>query len=300
MLFKLARDLFFKFIALPGSRRGRFPYFTILFILCMSACQTLKDRDAEAKREEDLLNTQKNLIIGFINQSQPNMALKELRPLMLKYPNDSDFKNLMGLTYLSLQNSKMALGFFEESYRLQPRASVALNLSSAYIETKQFTKAMKLLKDLRSSPLGKDYQYPERLLHNIALTAERMDKLRMAEKYYKLAIETNPFYYLSLMRLGQLYERVKRYESAKIQFQKAREACMKCFDPVHALVAQYLAQKKSQEAMSLIQEYLADKELDAADRLKARKLVVTAAQNDPQNAIHAGSIRNELNQPQAN
>ncbi len=162
----------------------------------MPGCQTLKDPASEARREDELLNTQKNLVIGYINQGQPNMALRELRPLLTKHPQDADFKNLMGLTYLSLQNPKMALGFFEESHRLQPRASVALNLSSAYIETKQFAKAMKTLKDLRNSPAGKEYQYPERILHNIGLCAERMDKYKIAEKYYKLAIEVNPYYYL--------------------------------------------------------------------------------------------------------
>ncbi len=259
----------------------------ILFILCMPGCQTLKDPGSEAKREDELLATQKNVVIGYINQSQPNMALRELRPLLTKYPQDADFKNLMGLTYLSLQNPKMALGYFEESNRLQPRASVALNLSSAYIETKQFAKAMKVLKDLRNSAAGKDYQYPERILHNIGLCAERMDKLKLAEKYYKIAIETNPYYYLSLMRLGQLYERTRNPDLAQAQFIRAREACTKCFDPVFALVTQFINKGEAPKAMTLIQEYLADKELDAADRMKARKLMASTTQNDPHNTVHA-------------
>ena len=277
--------------AYSAWRRVIAPYIIILFILCMSGCQTLKDRDSEAKREDELLNTHKNVVINYINQSQPNLALRELRPLLSKYPEDADFKNLMGLTYLSLQNPKMALGFFEESHRLQPRASVALNLSSAYIETKQFAKAMKVLKDLRNSSAGKEYQYPERILHNIALCAERMNKAKLAEKYYQLAIETNPYYYLSLMRLGQLYEKSRNTDLAQKQYLRAREACMKCFDPVHALVAQYIAKGDVSQAMTLVQEYLADKELDAADRLKARKLLATTTQSDPNNTTHAKNNR---------
>ncbi|MDQ3231391.1 MAG: hypothetical protein M3Q07_06180 [Pseudobdellovibrionaceae bacterium] len=272
-------------------RRVLAPCIIILFILCTPGCQTLKDRGSEARREDELLNTQKNLVIGYINQGQPNMALRELRPLLTKHPEDADFKNLMGLTYLSLQNPKMALGFFEDSHRLQPRASVALNLSSAYIETKQFAKAMKTLKDLRNSPAGKEYQYPERILHNIGLCAERMDKLKIAEKYYKLAIEINPYYYLSLMRLGQLYERMRNTEFAVREYQRARDACMKCFDPVHALVTQWVAKGEVQKSMALIQEYLADKELDAADRLRARKLMASTTRSDPKNIIHAQNGR---------
>ena len=300
MLFKQARVLCMKSNAWAMIRRVLVLYPGFLFILCMSACQTLKDQDSEAKREEDLLSTQKSVVIGYINQSQPNMALRELRALLVKYPEDPDFKNLMGLTYLSLQNPKMALNYFEESYRLQPRTSVALNLSSAYIETKQLAKAMKLLKDLRASKTGKDYQYPERILHNIGLAAERMDKPKVAEKYYKLAIESNPFYYLSLMRLGQLFEKARRQPEAQKQYERAHEACMRCFDPIQALVTQQLQSGKAPAAMTLIQEYLAEKELDNADRIKARKLMATATQSDPQNGVHARTDRGEADLPRAN
>jgi Tfp pilus assembly protein PilF len=264
----------------------------------MSACQTLRGPDSAAKGEDDLLNTQKNIVINYINQSQANMALKELRPLVNKYPQDADFKNLLGLTYLSLQNPKMAQGFFQESYRLQPRASVALNLSSAYIENAQYATAMKLLKDLKSSKTGKEYQFPERILHNIGLCAERLSKNKVAEKYYKLAIDTNPYYYLSIMRLGQLYERTQGTSTAMNQYLRAREVCMKCYDPVDALARNYIKLGDSLKAASVVQSFLAEKDLTTEDRLRARKLLVQATKNDPKNSIHAHTGRTRVNTQQ--
>lgn len=272
------------------SRRIIALFVNLTLMITVPACQTLKDKGSEEQKQAELLQTQKTLVINFINQGQANMALKELRSLVTQYPEDADFKNLLGLTYLSLQNPKMAISFFEDSYRLQPRAPVALNLSSAYIETKQYPKALKALRDLQKSPLAKNYQFPERIHHNIALVAERMKKTKMAEKHYVLALQENPGYYLSLMRLGQLYEQTRRPNEAQQQYQKAREACLKCFDPVHALVSQYRKSGQSATANRLIQEYLLNKEVEIADKGKARRLLGPGNQSGPRGTL---SIRKQ-------
>ncbi|MBC7658286.1 MAG: tetratricopeptide repeat protein [Chitinophagaceae bacterium] len=248
-------------------------YLRILLILGVSACQTLKKSSEDDKKADDILNTQKSLVINYINQGQPNMALREIRPLEKQYPKDADLKNLTGLIYLSTQNSKAALNYFEQAYHLDPRAPIALNLSSALIESGQSVRAIKVLKDLKASPAGKAYQYPERIDHNIGLAAERMKKLDIAEKYYKRALATNPYYYISLMRLGTLYQSEKKAGSAYTQFSKAHESCLKCFEPVQAMVQMQAGAGKTAYASKLIQEYLIDKELEPRDRAKAQQLL---------------------------
>ncbi len=249
-----------------------------LFILSTSACQTLKNQSDERSQEGELLSTQKNVIINYINQGMPNLALRDLRILSTQYPKDPDFKNLLGLTYLALQNPSVALTYFEDSYKLAPRPSVALNLSSAYIETKQYEKSIKVLKGLKDSNEGKQYPYPERIYHNIGFAAERMSKPKMAEKYYKLALRDNPFYYLSLMRLGQLYESAQQHDLALDSYQKSHQACLKCYDPIRAIVAYAMKSQETSKATSLIQEYLSNKELDPSERAKAKKLLAEVQQ----------------------
>lgn len=250
-------------------------YLLILISLCTSACQTLNEENPE-KKAADILATQKTMVINYINQGQPNLALRELRPLERKHPQDADLKNLLGLTYLSMQNAKSAQNFFQEAYKLSPRAPIALNLSSAMIETGQAHQAIKVLQDLKKSEAGKSYQFPERINHNIALAAERLKKPQLAEKYYKLALAENPYYYISLMRLGAVYEGTKKAGSAYQQYLKAREACLKCFDPVNAAVQLQLRSGKPQLALKTIQSYLDNKDLDSADRMKAQQLMTSA------------------------
>lgn len=263
---------------LRNSRHQFFAYLLILISLCMSACQTLNEEDPEKKAAE-ILATQKSLVINYLNQGKPNFALRELRPLERQYPKDADLKNLLGLTYLSIQNPKVAQTYFQKAYRIAPRAPVALNLSSAMIENGQPAQAVKVLKDLQNSDIGKGYQYPERIHHNIGLAAERMNKLDTAEKYYKLALQENPYYYISLMRLGAIYEQGKKAGFAYQQYLRAREACLQCFDPVNAAVQLQLKAGKPQLAIKTIQAYLQTKEINVADKAKAQQLMSTATRN---------------------
>lgn len=250
-------------------------WFTL--ILTMPACQTLNNSADEDERLANLINTQKSVVINYLNQGQADMALKELRALVLKHPKDADFKNLLGLTYLSLRNYPMAEAILEEAYELQPKAHIALNLSSAYLETKQYARGLKLLKDLKSSSQGKQYQYPERIEHNMAIIALRMQKPQLAEKHFQKALQDNPFYYVSLMQLGQLYEKSKRSDLALEQFAKARNACLKCYDPLMAVVRQQVKKGQTKAALAMIQEYLVNKEVEPLDRSRARKLLAMAS-----------------------
>lgn len=250
-------------------------YVIVFIILCSTACQTLKDSADEARKKEELLASQKAIIIEYINQGHPNLALKDLRPLIRQHPKDADLTNLMGLTYLATKNPQAALGYFEKAYKTQPRASYALNLSSACIESRQYARAVKVLKDLKASPAGQSYQYPERISHNIAFAAEKLNKLNLAEKHYKAAISENPYYYISLMRLAQLYDSHKKTDLALPHYLKAHEACLKCFDPVQASVRIHIAQGNVSLAMKSLKEYLSNKEVEAEDRMKAKQLFVS-------------------------
>ena len=104
-----------------------------LLIITLFGCQTIQKEDSPEKRKKEILDTQKSLIVSFLNKSMPHLALKELRVLIRKSPEDADLLNLMGLTQLSLNNSRVAVKYFKRSYNESPSISVALNLSSSYI-----------------------------------------------------------------------------------------------------------------------------------------------------------------------
>ena len=203
----------------------------------------------------------------------PHLALKELRVLIRKYPNEADLLNLMGLTQLSLNNSQVAVKYFNRSYKASPSISVALNLSSSYINLQQYSKAIKLLKKVKKSSLYEDYQYPERINHNLGLAYEKSKKNGLAKKYYKSALQFNPVYYLTLMRVGELYRRSGKIKTSMKYFYKAKASCGVCYDPVKAISHNYVALGQGSKAVPLVKSFLKTKDLSPLNRQKAAKLL---------------------------
>jgi len=274
----------------------RIVYVNIIFIISTSGCQTITKPDNQKASADELINNQKSLIISYINKGNPNSAHAELRDLIRQYPNDPDFQNLMGLVYLVLEHPKQAVVYFRRSIKLNMQPAAVLNLSSAYIESKQYSKALKLLSSLKKHGSYAAYPYPERVSHNIALAAERSKNFKMAEKHYKEALTENPQYYLSLIRLGKMYESRGKKTLAMTQYKAARSACNLCYDATGALIMNYLSLGQTQIAISTLKSYLSQTNLRDTDKARANKLLVMARkirQNAPKKANMAKMKNNK-------
>lgn len=245
----------------------------IIFIISTSACQTIQGSDDRGEKEADIRNDQKALVVSLLNKGQAQMAHSELRSLLFKYPEDPDLLNLMGLSYLALAQPEQSIIWFQKSLREENRVSVALNLSSALIESTKYDTAISYLLKLKKDPRARSYRYPERIDHNIALAAERKNLMTQAIKYYKKALAINPQYYLSLMRLGQVYEKMEKPVMALDQFKMARSVCNLCFDPVVGLVNNYQKLGRNREAGESIKLYLSQKQVTPENKTRAMSLV---------------------------
>lgn len=269
-----------KFITAKLQYNIKLFYIILSFSSLWAGCQTFNIPDAEEKQRLEVLNTQKSVIVSFLNKGLPEMAIKELRPLIAKYPEDADFKNLMGLGQLAIKNPKEAIRYFQASYKVLPRTSVALNLSSAYIEAGQYDKSIEILTLASKSPDLDAYPHPERITHNLGLAAERAKKYKSAEKFYLKALSQNPGFFISQMRLGQLYEKLNKPERAEMYFSQAKTNCPNCFDPISALTYTYLQQGAKNKALSTIRGYLKNRDLSPQDRVRATELLSLAQKAD--------------------
>lgn len=256
-------------------------YFTALLV-CLSlfagtACQSLNSgQSQQEKKQTEILDAKKAVIVSYLNKGLPQMALKDLRESIAAHPQDADLKNLMGLAQLAIQNPNKAIGYFKDAYRIDPKVPIALNLSSAYIEAGEQAKAIELLLKLQNGKDSQSYPHPERISHNLGLAHERLGKIKQAEKYYVLALKDNSSFYLSLMRLGQLYDKSGRPKQARTQYQRAKETCDVCFDPVEALSKNFIAVKRADLAVSTLKKYMNTKDVTTTDKTRAQKLLSTA------------------------
>jgi Tfp pilus assembly protein PilF len=275
----------------------RFVYVNIIFIISTSGCQTITKPDKEKANTDEYIQSQKSLVISYINKGNPSSAYTELRELIRKHPNDPDFQNLMGLVYLVLEHPKQATKYFRRSIQLNMQPAVVLNLSSAYIESRQYNRALKLLSSLKKLDSYQKYPYPERVSHNIALAAERNKNLDMAEKYYKEALQENPQYYLSLIRLGKIYDSKGKKALAMTQYKAARSSCNLCYDATGAIIMNYLSQGKTSTAISTIKSYLSQTNLRDVDKNRANKLLVMAQKIKRNTKKKANIAKKNSNKP---
>ena len=93
----------------------------------------------------------------------------------------------------------------------------------------------------------------------------------LQKKNYELALSENPNYYLSLMRLGQLYQQQKKSLKARKTFAKAKEACPKCFDPINALAMGFIAKGKYRVAFLSLKQFIRNPDVTDEDKAKAKK-----------------------------
>jgi Tfp pilus assembly protein PilF len=178
-------------------------------LIGVSGCQTfsgLGDSIGEAlgTRQAEILESQKSIVVNYLDQGKPQAALPEVRRLVQEHPNNAEVLNLAGLTHLSLKNSRVAVRYFELSLDRKSEPGVALNLSSALIETKQFDRASKVLRDLIVDGSVREYRYRERIFHNLGVIAQQSGKPQLAAKYYDRAIEENPVFYKSHLQKARM------------------------------------------------------------------------------------------------
>ena len=249
--------------------------FILFFITIVTACQTIPTKDTR-KSKTEVLNSQKTIIVEMLNKGAPGLANKELRKLLKHNQGDADFLNLMGLTQLAMGNPTRAIHFFQKAIRIDPKISTQLNLSSAWIEAGKTQKAIKKLKDIQKMNSFHSYPHHERVYHNLAFCYERNGKYKAAERQYKRALLENPNNYISMMRLGQVYETMKKNHLARKKFNQARNACSICFDPVNALTQNYLRHGKKRKAINFLRKYLKIKQINQEDKIRAKRLLRTA------------------------
>ncbi|MBI2601990.1 MAG: tetratricopeptide repeat protein [Deltaproteobacteria bacterium] len=238
-----------------------------LSVSCQTGSETRQDK------LQEIVDTKLGFAQKQIDAGKPEHALQVLRPLLREFPKDAKVHNMAGIAFLALAKPIRAQSFFKAAYKLEKSPSYALNLSSALLAAGSFSSAHKLLKAL----LDGSYEYKERIYHNMALVMENEGKTDEAIHLYSTALDENPSYFLSNIRLGKLYDQTKRPRLALSAFQQASKTCVVCFEPVHEIVMLYLKAKAPEKAKKVLLDFVANKEVAKEDRESAQKLLKLAS-----------------------
>lgn len=248
----------------------------LVIVLWGVGCQTTApEPEVKPPTEQEVSRSVQSVAVSLLNKGKPDLALKELRPYHVSHPEDAEIINLMGLSHLALKQPKVAEKLFRTAYNKKKDPAVALNLSSAYIQRKSWSRAVRLLKKLERTALP-SYRHPERIYHNLGSAYAKQGKVALARRSYDKALTAYSEYLPSLLAKARLDMRMRRYPTeSKRLIEKARQACPRCIQPVllHAL---WLDRHEGRSAaLTVIDAYAGRrmataKEKRLAGRLKAK------------------------------
>jgi tetratricopeptide (TPR) repeat protein len=253
----------------------------ILLLLLSTSCYTLNEQDARnnGDKHEEVLAAELAIAENFLSKGEPQQAWQNLRPLLQQFPERTEVLTLAGLSLLALQNNQRGALLLEQAYKLKSTTTIGLNLSSAYISLEQYQKAQDLLLTLLAKK--EPYSYRERLWHNLALIYDRLGDEERAIATYQRAIQENPTYYLSHLQLAEIYHRHPEKKTIALQyFTRAHRFCPDCFEPIKELVEIYTQERRTPEAVKLLQDFLQIEETSSDYRRKAQELLQEVRHGD--------------------
>jgi len=249
------------------------------------ACQTTspkkEDLTSRPELEKKLLESQMALVQNAVDSGHPEKAHALLRESLQKFPENPQLHNLMGLTQLALKNSKRALFHFEKSYQILPEIASGLNLSSALIDQGDYKRALIQLKTLIAEAKTKQYSYQERIYHNVGFTLLKLNKMRAAEKWFKMALEENPTFFPSHLELARIYLSQNRMAEANISLKRSHDYCLPCWEPIELLVGLYKTTHRYRDAHVLLVSYLKTPDLPEVSKNLGHKFLQEILSAEP-------------------
>jgi len=170
-----------------------------------------------AKQPNNIV-ARKLLASTLIQEGQPGQALEQLNAAIKYDRKDAGALALLGATSLRMGESAKGVAYLEKSVAADPsNTELKLQLVKAYLVTRDFDKAITVLKALPETPAGKPYQR-ETLMTYAYL--EKGDKKEAVKVATRLAT-TRPKDPAAQSLLGKIYLVLGKYGKARASFEDA-------------------------------------------------------------------------------
>jgi Tfp pilus assembly protein PilF len=233
-----------------------------------------------AKKQDEIIDTQLSIAGAQLDGGDAARALQTVKPLLSTFPNNYKVLTMGGMSHLALANPTQALLLLRRAYDIEPTTATGLNLSSALIAAGEQTRARNVLRKLVKG--DENYGHRERLYHNLGLSYQKERNYPAAKKYFYLALNDSPSFYMSLIALAKIAKELNDAKGAKGFLKKAVKSCPSCYEPVHLLATYYINDGELKLAHSLLQSYAARDDAQDEDRESSRQLMRHVQSMEPQ------------------
>ena len=171
------------------------------------------------KKTNEVRPTQAQLdeVMSLYSSSQMDEALKMVRLLIKKYPNEYLLFNICGACYSEIGSIELAIENFQKAISIKSDyAEAQYNLGVAYQKINQLDSATEFYQLAISS----QHAYPT-AHNNLGIIFLNKNQLDSAVKSFEWAIAYSPNYAEAHNNLGSALQELKQFENAKKEFETA-------------------------------------------------------------------------------
>ena len=164
------------------------------------------------EQQRELSEASRNLGEAYLREGKYSAALREFRKAEVMTPDDYFLQNDLGLVYYYKGEMDKAIVHFNKALALkEDYAPARNNLGNAYLQKMEWDKAIEQYKIVTSDLV---YATPHFPYSNLGLAYYHKKNYRLAEKYFKDALDIMPDFDRALYGLGRTYIAVGNAEKA--------------------------------------------------------------------------------------
>lgn len=234
----------------------------VLLSLTLSFCATSEQR-VDKEREENP-KYQYNVGIFYLNNGQPDEAIKYLEKALMLQPGFDLALDGMGLAHTMKGNFEDAIKYFNQCLVANPTLTDAHNhLGSVYQELGRLPEAEE---QFLAAAADETYHSRELPLYNLARLYYTQEKNERALEYVNRALNINPRQAMALNLNGLIYERAERFQDAIVCYQDALRLIPEDINLTYNLAGAFFKDKnyvKAKEIFTALQSRVADPEMRA-------------------------------------
>ncbi|MBW2741097.1 MAG: tetratricopeptide repeat protein [Deltaproteobacteria bacterium] len=224
-------------------KTNRFVLSLYLFLIfCIASCSAnieVRKKQGEASR---------NLGEAYMQQRDFTSALREFLKAEKIYSKDPYLQNDLGLAYMAKERLDLAIKHFKKAVKIKPDYAPAINnMGFAYVAKKDWDSAITCFKEIVDDIL---YATPHHPLTGLGGAYYNKQEYKLAEKYYRDALNLEPNFIIALRGLGRTYMAVERDADAIAMLEKAVKNYPRSAESYFYLAKAYCLSREYKKAVS--------------------------------------------------
>ena len=176
--------------------------------------------DKVSMTQASTYNTQ--LGIAYLKQGNRDLAMQKLQKAIKQNPDNADAYVGLGLLYDSIGDTDKAQDAYENALDKAPDdPSVQNNYAVFLCQHGKQQKSLKYFLEAAQNPM---YSTPDAAYTNAGVCASQIPDMKVAERYYRKALDINPIFPDALYQMARLSYRQKKYLQARAFIERFNSA----------------------------------------------------------------------------